>query len=244
MLVISRKLNESVCIGEGIEVQIVALRPGMVRLGIIAPKEIPFVGRKEILEQLRSRARTSSPTARGIRPSPSTGQDYSYEVEHAYEKNYDELDEPIGRQERLEPPKRETFEEQAERLERRSHEFRQQLAAELTPTLNAKIQAMPHETYEEKKNLAKWVNEELRRFDLAIKCPKTGEPSILLADVGNKPEFGRFIIEHKNDDGKRVRSFTSAELPHLELIEANPRREAIVEWREKTRQTRKGPERT
>lgn len=114
--------------------------------------------------------------------------------------------------------------------------FRQELANQFAPALNAKAQAMPHGSYEEKKALARWVNEELRRFDLAIKCPKTGEPSILTVDPGHHPEIGRFSIEHKTPDGKRHRSLTSPALPELELTEAPPRREALREWQNRVSQ--------
>lgn len=123
------------------------------------------------------------------------------------------------------------------------HAFRLNLADSLAPALNDTIQAMPHGTYEEKKILAKWVNDELRRFDLAIKCPKTGQPSILATGTGNHPEIGRFSIEHKTADGKRARPVNSPELPHLELMEAAPRREALAEWHERVGQQRGGASR-
>lgn len=131
-------------------------------------------------------------------------------------------------------PKDAPYDERAEKLARLNHDVRQYIAAELGPDLNARIQAMPHDTYEEKKELARWVNEELRRFDLAIKGP-TGEPSILLVMPGHEPEIGRFVIEHKTREGKRVRPVTSTQLPYLELMEAKPRREALVELRHKMR---------
>jgi carbon storage regulator len=40
VLILTRKPNESVLIGDGIEIVVVAIRRGSVRLGIIAPKEI------------------------------------------------------------------------------------------------------------------------------------------------------------------------------------------------------------
>jgi hypothetical protein len=130
-------------------------------------------------------------------------------------------------------PKGAGYVEFAQALEDANHDFRREMAASLAPVLNAHIQAMPHDTYEEKKTISRWVNDELRRFDLAIKCPKTGNPSTLLAGPFRDAEVGRFIIEHKTAEGKRVRSFTSTHLPILELMEANPRREVFVEWRDK-----------
>ena len=135
------------------------------------------------------------------------------------------------------------YEDYAGRLEGLTHDIKLQVAAHLQPKLNAEAHAMPHGTYEEKKTLAKWVNDELRRFDLAIKCPKTGQPSILLVGSGNHPEIGRFMIEHKTPEGKRVRPVNTPELPQLDLMEANPRREALLEWRDRVGDQRGGASR-
>ncbi len=51
MLVLSRGKDESIMIGEDVEVVIVDVRGNKVRLGINAPKEIP-VHRKEIFEAI------------------------------------------------------------------------------------------------------------------------------------------------------------------------------------------------
>lgn len=135
------------------------------------------------------------------------------------------------------------YEQRADVLYAIIHSVRSEAAALLAPALHARAQAMPHATYDEKKELARWVNEELRRFDLAIKCPKTGNPSVLLVGTGHHPEIGRFHLEHKTPEGKRTRSLTSAELPDFELMEANPRREAFLEWRERVRRQPTGAKR-
>ena len=56
MLVLSRKINEVICIGDNIEVQVLQIKGGTVRLGITAPREISVV-RSEI-------------TGREVRQSP------------------------------------------------------------------------------------------------------------------------------------------------------------------------------
>lgn len=53
MLVMSRKKDESVVIGEGIVITVVDIRGDKVRLGIEAPKEIA-VHRQEVYEALRA----------------------------------------------------------------------------------------------------------------------------------------------------------------------------------------------
>jgi len=52
MLILSRKLNEQIVIGDQIVVTVVAIRGGNVRLGIEAPKDVP-VHRHEIYQALR-----------------------------------------------------------------------------------------------------------------------------------------------------------------------------------------------
>jgi carbon storage regulator len=51
MLVLSRKVNESIVIDDKIQVVIVEIRGDKVRLGIEAPKEIP-VHRKEVADAI------------------------------------------------------------------------------------------------------------------------------------------------------------------------------------------------
>ncbi len=52
MLVLSRQKNESVMIGDEVEITIVDVRGDKVRLGISAPRSIP-VHRKEIYELIQ-----------------------------------------------------------------------------------------------------------------------------------------------------------------------------------------------
>jgi carbon storage regulator len=54
MLVLSRKIGERLVIGEGIVVQILAVRRGQIRLGIIAPPSVHI--RREELPQLPEKA--------------------------------------------------------------------------------------------------------------------------------------------------------------------------------------------
>lgn len=53
MLVLARKVGQSVVIGDNIEILVIEVRGDQVRLGIEAPKSIP-VHRKELLEQIRA----------------------------------------------------------------------------------------------------------------------------------------------------------------------------------------------
>ena len=52
MLVLSRQRDETIMIGDDVEITIVDIRGDKVRLGITAPSEIP-VHRKEVYEAIR-----------------------------------------------------------------------------------------------------------------------------------------------------------------------------------------------
>ena len=50
MLVLSRKIGERIVIGDGIEISIVEVRGGKVRIGVEAPKDVR-VHRSEVVER-------------------------------------------------------------------------------------------------------------------------------------------------------------------------------------------------
>ena len=50
MLVLARKVGQSIMVGESVEITVIQVRGEQVRLGIIAPRSI-VVRRKELLEQ-------------------------------------------------------------------------------------------------------------------------------------------------------------------------------------------------
>jgi carbon storage regulator CsrA len=52
MLVLARKLNESIVIGEDITVRVVSIENGLVKLGIDAPRDVSII-RSELLEEVR-----------------------------------------------------------------------------------------------------------------------------------------------------------------------------------------------
>ena len=57
MLVLSRSMDESIMIGEDVEITIIGVRGNKVRLGITDPRSIP-VHRKEVYEAIhREKAR-------------------------------------------------------------------------------------------------------------------------------------------------------------------------------------------
>ena len=128
--------------------------------------------------------------------------------------------EPVPSPARPEPS--EQYAGAAARLAARQYAERLAMAAELEPALRARAKAMPQATLADKRALARWVNAELRRFGLAIRCPKTSRPSGMVADRGDDPGRGRFQLYSEGPDGKQQRTFSSVELPPLELVPALP----------------------
>jgi carbon storage regulator len=60
MLVLSRKKNESIVINNDITVTVVEIRGDKVRLGIVAPKEVP-VHRQEVYEAIHGKPADTEP---------------------------------------------------------------------------------------------------------------------------------------------------------------------------------------
>lgn len=54
MLILERKLNESILVGSDVVIEIVEVRGNKVRLGITAPRSIP-VHRQEVVELIKSK---------------------------------------------------------------------------------------------------------------------------------------------------------------------------------------------
>jgi carbon storage regulator len=76
MLVLSRKKNESIVINNDITVTVVEIRGDKVRLGIVAPKEVP-VHRQEVFDAIHGKdaAPPAAPTAVAAnKPVDTTGR--------------------------------------------------------------------------------------------------------------------------------------------------------------------------
>jgi carbon storage regulator len=75
MLVLSRKKNESIVINNDITVTVVEIRGDKVRLGIVAPKEVP-VHRQEVYDAIhgaKASADQATPSV-GAKPAEPTGR--------------------------------------------------------------------------------------------------------------------------------------------------------------------------
>lgn len=53
ILILTRRLNETICIGDGITVTVLGIKSGHVRLGVNAPREV-FVHREEIYQRIKA----------------------------------------------------------------------------------------------------------------------------------------------------------------------------------------------
>ncbi len=59
MLILTRKLDESIIIDGNIEVKVIGIEEGKIKLGISAPKEIE-IHRKEIYDQIQEENRKAA----------------------------------------------------------------------------------------------------------------------------------------------------------------------------------------
>ena len=62
MLILTRKVGESIMIGDSVEVKVLGLRAGQIKLGIEAPKDLK-VHREEIYERIRAEQEEESRAA-------------------------------------------------------------------------------------------------------------------------------------------------------------------------------------
>lgn len=59
MLVLTRKVNERIMIGEGVEISIVEIRGDQVKIGVVAPKDVK-VFRYEVFEAIQAENRAAA----------------------------------------------------------------------------------------------------------------------------------------------------------------------------------------
>jgi hypothetical protein len=117
---------------------------------------------------------------------------------------------------------------------------RERLAARLQKPFNEFLRSLPHGTYREKRALCILANLVLRKFGLALRCPKTGRSSLLVANPGHHANVGRFQLVNQDQQGDRVRTISTPELPEvLELIPEDLSRSVKVHgenWVERIKQ--------
>jgi hypothetical protein len=109
--------------------------------------------------------------------------------------------------------------------------LREVIATHLEPVVNQYANDQPRATWEEKRALASTVNENLQKLGLAIKCPETGNPAILIADRrSDSPEVTRFRLHVRKPGGGRAAKGVWRELPPLELMLDSGRVEPFAKW--------------
>lgn len=118
------------------------------------------------------------------------------------------------------------FEKEHAAAEELTHLVRLELIDRLQEPFNAAIRAKPHESYEDKKEIAKWANDVLRRLSLSVRCPVTGLPAFLWGGQNRASSDGILRLEVTDADGRqrRTKSFSDPDRIDLELIEILPRR--------------------
>jgi carbon storage regulator len=72
MLVLSRKLNESIIIDGDIRITIIGIRGNHVRVGIEAPSSVPII-REELCDRLGGTVSLEHPTPEAIGHGPAPG---------------------------------------------------------------------------------------------------------------------------------------------------------------------------
>jgi len=70
VLILTRKVGESIIIGESVEVKVLGLRAGQVKIGIEAPKHVK-VHREEIFERIRTEQESESRAVNEYAPPSS-----------------------------------------------------------------------------------------------------------------------------------------------------------------------------
>lgn len=82
MLILSRKVDEVITIGDTIRIKVLAVHDGQVKLGIDAPKDVK-VFRSEVYEQIQRQ------NAQAMKTSKSTAQKAAGLLKHVRRKSKD-----------------------------------------------------------------------------------------------------------------------------------------------------------
>jgi hypothetical protein len=116
-------------------------------------------------------------------------------------------------------------------------QFHAELADALTATLNEHVVGLPQDTPEERQEMAAWINQQLRDIGLAVKCPATGQPAVLVVDRQDRqhPEITRFRFSVRAPDGKQSHTAARRNLGELVLTEHRPRIESLSRFFRKER---------
>ena len=109
-----------------------------------------------------------------------------------------------------------------------------EIAASLQGPLNEYLRHQPQQTYEEKKALSKWLNQTLRELDLAIECPQTRMPAILVGNQSEDPARGRFQLKVSMPDGRRTKTCSMTALSELHFTPRDAGVDKHTLWQDRT----------
>jgi hypothetical protein len=97
--------------------------------------------------------------------------------------------------------------------------FKNWAASMLEDSMMKEVRTRPQGSRTERKELAHWVNHECRSFGLAVACPKTGKPSLMISTaLGGRHGIGSFAFEIVGDNNKKTHLCYRSTLPELKLI--------------------------
>lgn len=106
------------------------------------------------------------------------------------------------------------------------------IAARIAEPVNQRLAAMPHQHYQGKTAICRWLNGVLGTLHLGVQCPRTTESGLLICDKGGNPNVGRFQIRVNQTGGERPVTFTTAHLPRFRF---GPRASASPDLRRSPR---------
>jgi hypothetical protein len=126
----------------------------------------------------------------------------------------------------------ESYAERYAAIQKIRHAFHREMASAVEAPLNAHVAHKPQTKPEERKDLAGWINQQLRDIGLAVRCPKTGNPASLIVDwqYADDPEIRRFRFAIRSESGKSCHTAARRELPYLHLTEHAPRIEPFAKY--------------
>jgi hypothetical protein len=105
--------------------------------------------------------------------------------------------------------------------------------AGLVAAARERVAGMPLDGYDDAKRVVAWLNQEFGRRGLAMQCPSSHRPSVLVAVPGGRRP--RYYTQNKDNSGRQVRPFSTRDLPalldELEVVPAIGRRQGRWELR-------------